>query len=112
MTSLVAPFSPSLSIYVEGAKAENPSVSVGQYVTLSCQSGGGNPAPSLTLYLGGEQVGTSVTGSTAQYTFTVHTVHDTVQVYCTAHNRILQDAVQSQVQVLRLKCRTVFFDQF
>ena len=84
---------------------ENPSLAVGEQVTLNCESGSGNPAPSLALYLGEEQVASSVAGSTAEYTFTVQTVHDTVHVYCTAHNSMVQYAVQSQVQVIRLKCK-------
>jgi hypothetical protein len=84
---------------------ENPSLAVGAQVTLTCESGSGNPAPSLALYLGEEQVASSVAGSTAEYTFTVQTVHDTVHVYCTAHNSMVQYAAQSQVQVLRLKCK-------
>ena len=101
----VPPGPPSLSLTVGGVQMENPSLAVGEQVTLTCESGSGNPAPSLALYLGGEQVNSSVAGSTSQYTFTVQTVHDRVHVYCTAHNSMLQYAVQSQVQVLRLKCK-------
>jgi len=100
---LVSPGSPNLSITVGGVEMENPSIAAGQNITLSCQSVGGNPAPSLALYMGREQVGFSEAGSTAQYTLTVQPEHDQVQVYCTAHNRMVQTAVHSEVQVLRLK---------
>ena len=105
---IVAPSPPSLAIYIEGTKTENPSVSVGDFVTLSCKSGGGNPGPALTLYLGGEIVGTSVPGSTLQYTFTVQTVHDAVHVYCAASSRMVEQAVHSQVQVIKLRCKEIF----
>ena len=102
---LVAPPAPSLSIYVEGTKIINPAVSVGGFVTLSCKSGGGSPTPSLTLYLGDQLVGSSVPGSTLQYTFTVHSSHDAVQVYCAAQNKMVQKAVHSQAQHIQLKCK-------
>ena len=101
----VPPGPPSFSLTVGSVQMENPSLAVGEQVTLTCESGAGNPAPSLAVYLGEEQVASSVAGSTAQYTFTVQTVHDRVHVYCTAHNSMVQYAVQSQVQVLRLKCK-------
>ena len=96
---------PSFSLTVGGVQLENSSLAVGEQVTLTCEIGSGNPAPSLALYLGEEQVASSFLGSTAHYTFTVQTVHDTVRVYCTAHNSMVQYAAQSQVQVLRLKCK-------
>ena len=107
MPFIVSPSPPSLSIYIEGTKTENPSVSKGDYVTLSCKSGGGNPGPALTLYLGGEIVGTSVPGSTLQYTFTVQTVHDAVHVYCAANSRRVNQAVHSQSQVIKLRCKKI-----
>ena len=84
---------------------ENPSLGVGKEVTITCENEGGNPAPSLALYVGEEQVVSSMPGGPAQYTFTVQAEHDTVQVYCTADNRMVHHAVHSQVQVIRLKCK-------
>eukprot|EP00092_Neocalanus_flemingeri_P038639 GFUD01042069.1.p1 GENE.GFUD01042069.1~~GFUD01042069.1.p1 ORF type:complete len:990 (-),score=267.58 GFUD01042069.1:133-3102(-) len=100
---LVPPGPPSFSLTVGGVQIENPSVAAGQNISLSCSSGGGNPAPSLALYLGGDRVVSSSPGSPAQYTWTVQPEHDSMQVYCTAHNKMAHTEVTSQVQVIRLK---------
>jgi len=96
---LVPPGPPSLYLSVDGAMVQNPSVAPGINVTISCQGGGGNPVPSLALYIGGERVQYS-TDSTIQYSTTVQ---NSVQVYCTAHNTMVQSPVQSQVQLIRLQ---------
>jgi len=103
---LVPPSSPTLSLTVDDVPMENPSLSVGQNLTMSCNSSGGNPAPGLALYLGPDMIVSSSAGSTAQYTLTVQTVHDTVQVYCAAHNRMSHSPVLSPVHLLSLKCNT------
>jgi len=100
---LVPPSPPTFSLTVGGVKMENPSLGVGEEVTINCENEGGNPAPSLALYVGEEQVVSSMPGGPAQYTFTVQAEHDTVQVYCTADNSMVHHAVHSQVQVIRLK---------
>merc|ERR1719228_2367490 len=89
----VPPDTPILSLAVDGSTVENPSVSLGENLSLSCHGEGGNPTPSLALYIGGEIVEQS-TDSTIQYSTTVQTVHDSVQVYCTAANTRTSTPVQ------------------
>jgi len=99
----VPPTEPLFSVLHDQVAVENPLVGAGEEVVLECSSTGGNPAPSLALYVGEEKVATSVSGSTLQYSLTVQPVHDTVQVYCTAYNTMVHTPVHSTVQVLRLK---------
>ena len=101
----VPPTEPLFSVLHDQVAVENPLVGAGEEVVLECSSTGGNPAPSLALYVGEEKVATSVSGSTLQYSLTVQPVHDTVQVYCTAYNTMVHTPVHSTVQVLRLKCK-------
>jgi len=100
---LVPPTQPLLSVVHGGVGVENPLLGVGEKVVVECSSTGGNPAPSLALYVGEQEVATAVSGSTIQYSLTVQPEHDSVQVYCTAYNTMVHTPVHSTVQVLRLK---------
>ena len=103
--SLVPPTQPLLSVVHAGVGVENPLLGVGEEVVVECSTTGGNPAPSLALYVGEQEVATTVSGSTIQYSLTVQPEHDSVQVYCTAYNTMVHTPVHSTVQVLRLKCK-------
>ena len=100
---LVAPHPPSLSVIIDGVEVENPAVAVGQEVTLACHSLGGNPAPTVAFYLGGEQVGEEESVSGA-FTFTAGQQHDGVRMACVARNTVQEHPVYSLYQVLAIKC--------
>ena len=100
---LVAPHPPSLSVIIEGVEVENPAVAVGQEVTLACHSLGGNPAPTVAFFLGGEQVGEEESVSGA-FTFTAGQQHDGVRMACVAINTVQEYPVYSLYQVLAIKC--------
>ena len=83
----------------------NPSVAVGESVTVSCQARGGNPAPSLSLSLGGDIVASTEDGQELKYRLEVKEEHDGAQLQCGALNKMVYEIVPSQMQVISLKCK-------
>ena len=83
----------------------NPSVAVGESVLVSCQTRGGNPTPSLSLYIGGEIVAKSDDGEELNYRLEIKEEHDGAQLQCGALNSMVYEIVPSQMQVIRLKCK-------
>ena len=83
----------------------NPSVAVGESITVSCQARGGNPAPSLSLYLGGDIVASTEDGLELDYRLEVNEEHDGALLQCGALNSMVHEVVLSQIQIIRLKCK-------
>ena len=98
---LVPPGAPQLFTSV----GLNPSVAVGESVIVSCQARGGNPAPSLSLYLGGNIVASREDGQELKYRLEVNEEHDGAQFQCGALNSMVHEIVLSHIQIIRLKCK-------
>lgn len=101
---LTAPHPPSLSVIVDSVQVENPVVSVGQEVTLTCHGLGGNPPPTVHLYINGEKVGEEGNLSGA-FSFRAGQHHDRARISCAAWNSFHQYPVHSRYQVITLKCK-------
>ena len=101
---LAAPHPPSLAVIVDSLQVDNPAVSVGEEVTLACHGLGGNPAPTVALYMNGRRVGEEGLFSSA-YTFIAGQHHDGARISCGAWNTFHQDTVYSLYQVLTIKCK-------
>jgi len=99
---LAAPHPPSLAVIVDSLQVDNPAVSVGEEVTLACHGLGGNPAPTVALYMNGRRVGEEGMFSSA-YTFIAGQHHDGARISCGAWNTFHQDTVYSLYQVLTIK---------
>merc|ERR1719347_1784017 len=99
---LTASQPPSLSVIVDSVQVENPSVSLGQEVTLICHSLGGNPVPTVAFYMNDQKVGEEGLLS-GVYTFTASQHHDGMRIYCGAWNSFYQYPVHSLYQVITIK---------
>merc|ERR1719347_843602 len=99
---LTASQPPSLSVIVDSVQVENPSVSLGQEVTLICHSLGGNPVPTVAFYMNDQKVGEEGLLS-GVYTFTAGQHHDGMRIYCGAWNSFYQYPVHSLYQVITIK---------
>merc|ERR1719347_1415039 len=99
---LTASQPPSLSVIVGSVQVENPSVSLGQEVTLICHSLGGNPVPTVAFYMNDQKVGEEGLLS-GVYTITAGQHHDGMRIYCGAWNSFYQYPVHSLYQVITIK---------
>jgi len=99
---LAAPHPPSLAVIVDSLQVDSPAVSVGEEVTLVCHGLGGNPAPTVALYVNGRRVGEEGLLSSV-YTFLARQHHDGARISCGAWNTFHQDPVYSLYQVLTIK---------
>ena len=105
-----APLVPALSVYVDGVHTADPSINIGQNVTLRCTSRGGNPSPTLSFLLDNTPVSQSMVVDTEQdstFTFVATKDKTSLVAACRAENSASHLPVYSQNIKLTLKCRNI-----
>ena len=81
-------------------------VHAGEEVRVICEGAGGNPHPTLTLYLGSEQL--AAEGQhTISATFVASPEQDGLVILCQAQNEVMDSPVEEHLQ-LEVLCK--FFD--
>ena len=75
----------------------------GEVVTVTCEGQGGNPAPTLTLYLGADQLGDSAEGGISQ-SFVVGPQHEGMALVCQAVNSVMESPAES-TYLLNVLCK-------
>ena len=82
-------------------------IHAGEEVRVSCESQGGNPEPTLSLYLGSEQLGSSATAAISE-SFVASPEHHEAVLACHAVNSVMDSPVEQSL-LLEVLCKYIEF---